>query len=105
MKLSSQGLSPWENHPVSGKRPDRCSNFEFQDRACTICLMRRPLASGVPRRLEGGLEEWERGGGPQAAAPRSAPLAGSPTLRSAEWLMRKVKKVRLDNTNTGRWRR
>ncbi|KAB1259809.1 Dipeptidyl peptidase 9 [Camelus dromedarius] len=34
----------------------------------------------------------------------SGPLEGSPTLSSAKWLMRKVKKLRVDKANTGRWR-
>ena len=41
----------------------------------------------------------------QSCDPAVSPLAGSPTLRSAKWLMRKVKKLRLDNVNTGHWRR
>ena len=37
--------------------------------------------------------------------PCGLPLAGSPTLRPAKWLMRKVKKLRLDTVNAGHWRR
>ncbi|XP_074207145.1 dipeptidyl peptidase 9 isoform X6 [Camelus bactrianus] len=70
-----------------------------------------PLARSVPRRQPSCLpEEWEWEGARactrhgQPCSPVVSPLTGSPTLSSAKWLMRKVKKLRLDKANTGRWR-
>lgn len=110
---SQLGRTAWHKDVGIWQMPGTFSHFRAGPEPSASS--ERPWHWVFPGGMEGFLGGERRGEGlhPRTAclwagscSPVVSPLPGSPTLlRSAEWLMRTVKKLRLDNSNAGSWRR